>query len=166
MEDYKIAIIAIVLLLVIGITSYLREHVDIVEIKRVLRRIFSFIPSVAYDRPGSDPPTIYMKLDAFKKVYVVNPDAYRLYSITVERTYRGKDYIIGFKGLDFYRYKRWREKVFRSRTSDDYDETYREFMTMVVQKDINNLTKKAQKELDIRQEEMLRAMESSGELKL
>ena len=144
MENHKEFITFLIILLIVGIACYMWECVDMVKVKRVLQRVFSFIPSVAYDRLGSDRPTIYMKLDEFKKVYIVNPDAYRLYLITTERTYNGKDYVIGFRGLDFYRYKRWRKKVLYPLYSGGYDDTSREFMTRVVQKDIDQLTKKAQ----------------------
>lgn len=122
----------------------------------------SIIPHMVYgDMREIDSPTIFMTLDEFKKIYIVNPDAYTLNNTTVWRKHNDEMYIIGFKGLDFHRYKHWRKVQSKMSDHDKFDAKYREFMMQVVQDDVDMIAKKANAELDRSRELLLQSMENN-----
>lgn len=128
-------------------------------------RVFALpcvIPHMAYDdMKDYDKPKFFMSLEEFKKIYAVNPDAYGLKDTTVWRVHNGKSYIIGFRGLDFHRYKQWHKIQNKKSDRDELDAKYREFMMQIVQDDIDRLAEKASTELDQSRELLLQSMENN-----
>ena len=122
-----------------------------------------------YKHYGVPEPDFFMTLKEFKSIYAINTDHYVLHPVAACRrefvkwdeihetpTFADEEqhrlykitHTIGFKGLEYRRYRRWYKQMKRNAPGAKLDKAYAEFMRTVVQADVDNLQKRSMEEID------------------
>ena len=128
--------------------------------------IYTLFPRAAYKREYTE-PSFYVTLKEFERYYRLNPDAYILRQITVQRkNYSSTDKTMytlgetfGFKGLSYWRYQIWRNQIIRNGPKVRQNDAYQKFLAESVQSDIEAIRQRAVDEIEVARKELLKQKE-------